>query len=678
MQFKILQFEIRGQTNVEFLILLGIAIVILITTIFVSQERVADVWHLKATSDARNSVDDLAAAAKDVYAQGIGAKKQVFIRLPSSYDPTNSFVTNKTIKINVAGSDYAATLSFDVHGSLPSSAGGHWVWVVSEGSRVRIGASMLEVDKSAISIMMNRNSTATASFDVKNVWGRQINVTLTKKWTDGNVTLFVSQTTFLLNDQENKTITINIEASESAVGFYIGAMEIKGTDGTVNETVNLPITVEVVGYGSTTTPPLTITPSSWNESILPDTTVIKSFSVCTNSQTRLSSVMFTTTGPAGGWVSGLDALPTMEPDTCLLKVFMLKVPNDTYPGVYIGTITGTGVGAANAEDTIALSINVGGNLSDILGPLVYNISRIPKRPFVGDPVTVVAVCDDTARGNNSIKSAEISINGSRWVDMLPADGAYNSPIERVTYTYYGLGFGSYNITIRCTDVLNNVGPNATYNFKIMKEILFVTKDLGASGSEQNWIDWLNTHSSNESFVWNKDVVHRNIIIDPNFDINMYGVVVLADGEVTSGAVGSQLVTKLINFIGAGGNVLLLDEALDRPAYDLGIATSSGSHTLLATSVRNNTHYITANLPYGSNYTIYTTATKIYHVEGLMGVILTTDYDYGEHLTHAQLGYGDHFVIWGASLPYRFNVAGNDLTVRVFDYAIMSSTVGTGR
>ena len=258
--------------------------------------------------------------------------------------------------------------------------------------------------------------------------------------------------------------------------------------------------------------------------------------------------------------------------------------------------------------------------------------------------------------------------------MLPSDGSYNTAVENVSYTYYGLLFCIHNATLQCTDTYGNVGSNVTYTFGIMKEILFVTKDNGQSGSEADWVNWLDTHSSNESFTWNRDVLHRNVVADADFDMSLYATVVLAEDGVTEGSTGSNLVTKIINFVGDGGTIVILDESLDKTANDLGISSGgAGSHTELFTTIQNNAHYITQNRSLG-NYTIYTTATKIYHIPSYAGTILSIDYNSGGHLTHAQLGQSNSYVTWGPTKPYRFTTSGNDLTTRVFDFAINASII----
>ena len=82
----------KAQTSVEFLLLTGVAVLVLTAAIIISTERIGDVVKNKEQNDAKNTVMDLSAAAKEVYSQGEGAKRQVYISIPSSYDASKSSI----------------------------------------------------------------------------------------------------------------------------------------------------------------------------------------------------------------------------------------------------------------------------------------------------------------------------------------------------------------------------------------------------------------------------------------------------------------------------------------------------------------------------------------------------------------------------------------------------------
>ncbi|MBU0532418.1 hypothetical protein KKB44_02900 [Candidatus Micrarchaeota archaeon] len=351
----------RAQTSIEFLLVLALAVFILTTVIIIALQQVGGISELKEQHDATNSILDISAAAKEVYAQGEGARKQVYIILPSSYEPENSYIENRTIRLKVRGSDYVTVEYFEVHGSFPGTSGAHWVWVISEGNKVRIGNAMLSLSKNSIYVIMNRNETTNASFYVKSLWNSSINVEHAEIWTSDKVDMDISPGSgFVLGPSDKQTIDLSFSASPTAVGYYNGEMRFTASDAENNtETVRVPITIEIAGYAVEVSDALNVTPNFWAENLPPGGSAEGTFTICTNYLTAPTSVTFTpSVGPPGSWVGNTTSLGGMAPSTCVEKTLTLTVPNETSDGDYEGAIMVVGEGEENAQDTIALYVVV--------------------------------------------------------------------------------------------------------------------------------------------------------------------------------------------------------------------------------------------------------------------------------------------------------------------------------
>ncbi|MFH0885358.1 MAG: hypothetical protein V1861_06635, partial [Candidatus Micrarchaeota archaeon] len=350
----------RGQASLELLLIFAVALVILLVIILLSSGQLGNISALKGQNDALNSVADVSAAAKDVYSQGEGAKKQVYIFIPSGYEPDDSFISNRSLLLSVEDTDYASSEMFDVHGSWPSTPGGHWVWVISEGNKVRIGTAMLHLSKNAVSIIMERNSSASPSFFVESIWDRDISVQGTLSWPHTNVSLTPSTTSFQLTPGQRQDISLLVASNSQAVGFYAGEMVFTATEGNNSESVRLPISVEVIGYRADEIPPLNVTPDLWAENLDPTDSSTATFTVCTNKYTAPTDVTFTPSGgEPGSWVNDTGSLGPMSEGTCRLKSMTITVPANASDGVYRGTIDVVGEGVAGASDSISLFIVVG-------------------------------------------------------------------------------------------------------------------------------------------------------------------------------------------------------------------------------------------------------------------------------------------------------------------------------
>ncbi|MFH1260557.1 MAG: calcium-binding protein [Candidatus Micrarchaeota archaeon] len=352
----------RGQVSTEFLILLAITLFVLAVGIVITNEQIGDISKIKEQNDAKNTVMDISTAANEVYAQGEGAKKQIYIMIPSSYDPSASYIENNTIRLNIRGTDYASIEDFEVHGSLPGTSGAHWIWVVSEGNRVRIGDVMISTSRNSIYLLVDRNSSASTSFSVECIWNSSITVTPTTTWTAGDVTIETNPTLgFDLDPDDSQVIMLTSTANGNAVGYYSGNIKLNVHDDYGhNETITIPVTVEVVRYEVTVAEPaLSVTPEFWGETLSIGETADELFTVCTNSETEVTSVIIApSTGEPGDWVGNTSNVGPILQDSCETKLLSITVPNGTAADSYYGSIHFTGQGAENAEDTISIYVSV--------------------------------------------------------------------------------------------------------------------------------------------------------------------------------------------------------------------------------------------------------------------------------------------------------------------------------
>lgn len=503
----------KGQTSVEFLVLLAVGIVVLSVIVIIASGQTGDLAKIKEQNEAKNAVLDLSAAAKEVYAQGEGAKKQVYVIFPSSYEPSESYVSGKAIKLRARETDFVSEENFDVHGFLPGSSGAHWVWVISEGNKVRIGSAMISLSKNSIYLIINKNSSATDSVDVISIWPSNINVSGILEWNNENVTLDAAPLSFSLSPNQVRTIGIETVANEQPVGFYNGKIDFTATDGMNSETVELPITVEVVSSSTEFTPPLTVEPSLWNESMVQNSSTTKLFQICTNSETSVDSVSFNpSSGNPGSWITTLEPLGPMGPNACEEKVLGLYVSANATPGLLTGYINVIGEGTEGAEDSIMLEITVEGNVSDTLGPIVTNMVH-SEWPTTLTNISVGGLVTDEYTGNNNIEACNIKIDSGLWMPLISTDGNWDSPAENFTYSIGPMGVGYHTIYYQCQDSAGNWGGVYSDIFGVVDVDLMLVLDRSGSMAWYivNYTDssTVSTTSSNWANVKSLGVSQKN-------------------------------------------------------------------------------------------------------------------------------------------------------------------------
>ena len=186
--FCSLSKKTKGQLTSEFLFILAVMLLLLSIVVVITQEQRRNIEQIKFQNDAANTVAQIGSAANDVYSQGEGARRRVFVQIPLGYDFEKSYVRNRTINVNVAGSDHAFVMDYDVRGSLPLNDGNHWIWVVSEGNRVKIGSIMFVVDRQSIFTIMDKNTEKDEQMIIQNVFGSHINGSLQLLWNNPAVT----------------------------------------------------------------------------------------------------------------------------------------------------------------------------------------------------------------------------------------------------------------------------------------------------------------------------------------------------------------------------------------------------------------------------------------------------------------------------------------------------------
>jgi hypothetical protein len=659
--------RVKAQTSVEFLVVLAVGIAIITGIMLLASDQAGGLSSLKEQNDAKNAVLDLSAAAKDVHSQGEGARKDVYIVLPSSYEPSESYVGNSSIRLRARGSDFAVEEEFDVYGSLPNADGAQWVTVSCEGDRVRIGTRLVTMSKNSIYIIMKRNSSRTEEVTIESFSNKNISVGIDISWSNTDVSMSTSSGSFKLESGEEHDLQLGFSTNEYAIGFYNGEIRFNVTDGTESETIKLPITVKVLAAART--PPLTIIPGVWNESIQPGQTKKKMFTLCTNEFTILSGVTFwPSLGVPGGWIGHTSELGPLSRGSCSDKMLSVSVPVATEPGFYTGSLQAIGKGVSSASDTVALEFRVGGDPNDARGPKVTSVTQNPSKVYTGERVKFIITASDRYLGNNTIQDCEYKTNETDWASMAPLDGRYNTIIEKAKTTYSGFSTkGVHNISFRCMDSYNNIGPVRNHTVKVMSNFLFVTKMLTPTGAEQEWMSWLDNHTSDMGYSYDYETADDNDVADGLVDTSYYGAILMADYKPPSG-----IRPALQTYTSNGGRVVLLGNGFQHGPRDLGHSGSPGtSGNSNSIYIISNLHYITSDYSDGETVTLFTATGTSGAVKNYLG----TEYA-SEDSTQVDVMLGEYagVMVWGPDTPQLLNADGNNMTKKVMDYALLQSTI----
>jgi hypothetical protein len=648
----------RGQLTVEFLVMLAVLLVILVSFIYISQTSESGVRQTKVDNEALNTVRDLSAAAKEIYAQGAGAKKQVYITIPQGYEPEHSFVANRSIKIRVAGTDYIEVERFDVFGTLPASAGGHYVLVESVGSGVRIGYAMLEIDKSAIVVSMDPGESKTATMRIRNIWHKAINITISETL-DDSIDFSITPSQIELLPSEERTIILSLKSHLSSVGLFPGEVKISSVSGASNEQIRVPITAVVKGmdYGPDKRK-IRIVPQEMIETVERNISIIRSITVCTDQHSSFDEIKLEKSGNITSWINVTDSIGPFSKGECIEVLINITTPENVALGTYQSVIN---FSSGIYHELFEIKLTVGGDLGDVVGPSIIDIFTSDGL-YANYPITFFAKAYDSG---SRIKGCSIKIDSGEWTNMHVSDGKFDESLEDVSLTYAdGLSFGEHVAYIRCTDGNGNVGEIGNHSFRLINELIFVQSEITMSESEEDWHEWIGIYESGLGFSWDHDVVLANELI--NVNLEDYALVVMAQYADTP-----LLDLKINRHLDEGGYVLLLGEANQEGVYALcqtneEVAPSPEKSVYIYL----NDHYITSDYSRG-NLQIFPIDTKLYRIEAdYVGAPIIVDKNNAQFTV---LGDNRGIVSWGVASPFRFNENGIDITTRIIDYSIISSS-----
>ena len=246
---------LKGQGAIELLVLLtviaGAGVMIYVS----SQTNLGEFRRALIISQAKAAVNDLASAASEVYSEGVGAKRRVYIVMPEGAIPERVFVNNTMINVGVridsTTTDINAqtTMKLVQGADFQTTPGSYWVTVTAKEGYVLIGTSYLDVSPSSLSVEMQPSNSTTRVVKFTNLGNSPLSVTLSPQWSDNEtVELMLNTTAFVLassGDAATAYLLVSLQTySNTPLRLYSG--EITASTN-ASETADISLNVNVVG-----------------------------------------------------------------------------------------------------------------------------------------------------------------------------------------------------------------------------------------------------------------------------------------------------------------------------------------------------------------------------------------------------------------------------------------------
>jgi len=235
----------RGQTTLEFLMILGVALLILLVTITISNDQGSALSTRKSELQASLAATDIGNAAREVYAQGMGARKLATVTLPRSYNGSMSYINSTALVIRAGRSDYVQTFPFQVKGALPARPGTFQFLVENEGGVINVGRWLAYANASAIGGSINGGESYYESIDLSSISSSASNVTVQCVWENGSVNILCPSLQAVLAPNSDTQFQVGFEADPAAYGTFSGYLNITVEGNGGNQTIEIPVSIYV-------------------------------------------------------------------------------------------------------------------------------------------------------------------------------------------------------------------------------------------------------------------------------------------------------------------------------------------------------------------------------------------------------------------------------------------------
>jgi len=220
-----------------------------------SQITLAESRRALLTSQAKATVNDLASAASQVYSEGAGAKRRVYVIIPEGAEPTRVYVNNTIINIGlridstISDINTKTTMKLVQGADFPIIPGSYWVSVTAKEGYVLIGSSYLDVDPPSLSVEIPPSNLTTHTIRFTNLGATPIDVALSPQWTNnGTVDLSLNTTNFTLassGDADTAYLLVSFQTyANTTLGGYTGRIWVSTN---ISETADIDLYVSVIG-----------------------------------------------------------------------------------------------------------------------------------------------------------------------------------------------------------------------------------------------------------------------------------------------------------------------------------------------------------------------------------------------------------------------------------------------
>jgi hypothetical protein len=243
----------KGQGATELIVLLALIAVVGLVIYSSSQGRLSESSKTLVISQARATVNDLASAASEVYSEGPGARRKVYVTIPEGVNSSRVFINNTMINIGinldpVTSTDIntQTTMKLVQGADFPTTPGSYWVYVTAEQGYVLIGTSNLYINPQSLSFLMPPSNLTSSTIAFTDVGTVPLSVTLVPQWSyNSTVNITLNTTSFTLSPSSTVYLLVTAQTFvNTPLQAYNGKIVVSTN---TSETDGIGLSVNVAG-----------------------------------------------------------------------------------------------------------------------------------------------------------------------------------------------------------------------------------------------------------------------------------------------------------------------------------------------------------------------------------------------------------------------------------------------
>ncbi|MFA6320226.1 MAG: hypothetical protein WCX66_04860, partial [archaeon] len=293
---------LKAQSVIESILIIAIAVFILTALIAITFDQIysfKDSQNKKIASLAINSIID---EVNDLYFLGPGSVKTILVVLPEGIDPEKSFIQDRTLWLNVWGSDVFASASVDVRGEWPIESGNYAFTLTSFDDFVLITTSLATVSPTQVSEYLLQGQGIDFNIELFNESTLDKNYSIILEFpivSSSEVSLLneggVSEVSVLASD--SSLINFSLNCSMNSFGSYSGKIVFVPL-----EDNDLNITIPINLFCSSLQSKLKVYPSTKNSFVIINSTSIESILACNTTNRDFDSTKVSIIGDISPFV----------------------------------------------------------------------------------------------------------------------------------------------------------------------------------------------------------------------------------------------------------------------------------------------------------------------------------------------------------------------------------------